>query len=443
MGALLVPFVGMAARHHNGVTCLNGMRRMAERLHPHGAKITWLVSPESAAIAARELTEWHNAYGDDAAVASPDTTYGVSQRIAGAYEDKKAQLAKAREGVRRALPWATLSVLAGDHQDPEIVRLCADLGFEGLWGFCWEQIEVDQITDRGCPWGFYYMHPDDRLRPAEGQSVIAMEWTSRDLLKAFHSQNPCLYSTDVNDVARGGICSWENIDYLKGMADNYIRNTRYNEQVIFLVHQEGHEMERHEGWLCYTDEDILEGAIMLEELAKHVKPRAQFVTLDEAAKAYRAQNTHTASSHMLWEDTPHPDPNPDFCWNMCTGPWPKTFLHYDRGAQMMFVHNQVQPACIRNYARPWDTQDYYAEPRIPRPRLIHNTRFNWSREIKVAVTASRAIPYGFALWGDYSLYQIAEAPELIEGKILPRELLFLRYDLQPGENEFTIRLSGK
>ena len=53
------------------------------------------------------------------------------------------------------------------------------------------------------------------------------------------------------------------------------------------------------------------------------------------------------------------------------------------------------------------------------------------------------MPYGIALWGGYSLYQIDKAPSLIEGKIMSRELLFLRYDLAPGENLFQIKLQGK
>ena len=53
------------------------------------------------------------------------------------------------------------------------------------------------------------------------------------------------------------------------------------------------------------------------------------------------------------------------------------------------------------------------------------------------------MPYGLALWKDYALYQIAEAPGLLEGKILSGELLFLRYNLREGENVFHIRLQGK
>ena len=436
MGTLIYLFASLAARTHNGTTCITGMRRLAATLHPHGVKITWLVSAESARLAAPDLSAWHETHGDDVAVMFPE-------QVQGSYDAKKAALEQERKGIQEALPWASCSICASGHQEPQITRMLEELGFDGIWGFCWEQIDVDQITDRGCPWGFYYMDRDQRLRPARETGPIAMEWTARDLLKSFHSGNPCLYSTDPNDVARGGICSWENIDYWKAVADNYLRNTRYNDQVFLLQHQEAHETERAEGWACYTEEDIRESLVMLDAFVRHLKDKAQMMTLSEAAALYRQQHSHTASSYMLWEDAPVPRPNPDYAWNTSWGPWPKTFLHYDRGAQMMFVQGRVEPVCIRNYARPYAYGEYFAEPAIPRTRLLYNTRHAWSREIGLQVNCPNAMPYGIALWDDYALYQIKEAPGMTEGKILPRELLFLRYDLKGGENTLKIYLEGK
>jgi len=110
---------------------------------------------------------------------------------------------------------------------------------------------------------------------------------------------------------------------------------------------------------------------------------------------------------------------------------------------MMFVDGRVQPVCIRNYARPWDTTAYYSEPVIPVVRLVHNTQYGWRREVEILVDSPSPMPYGVVFWGDYSLYQIGDAPGLVEGKILPRELLFLRYELNAGENRFQVRLQGK
>ena len=437
MSELIYTFASLAARTAQRKTCLDGMRLLADIMHARGVPVTWIVSPVSADIAKETLTKWHAAHGDEVAVELPP--------LEGTYAEKAAYLAARRRAVQQALPWAETTVAGGVHCDPDIVPLLAEAGFEGIWGFCWEQIEVDAITDRGCPWGFYYMDPRDRLRPARERSIVAVPWLSHDLLKTHHCGFAPTYTNDPNDVARAGLCLWENTAYWDAFADNYHRNTRYNEAVFLLQHQEAHEMECNERNHCYTPEDIREAAIMLERHVDYLlrKPGVRVMSLPDAVRHYRALNAATAPSYMLWEDAPSARPNPDYTWNVPVGPWPKTFLYYDCGAQMMFVDGQVQPACLRNYGKPWDTVDYYREPHIPRARLLHNTQYGWRREIEIAVTSPKAMPYGMALWGDYSLYQIGEAPGLIAGKILPRELLFLRYDLQAGENRFRVALEGK
>lgn len=437
MSELIYTFASLAARTAEGKTCLDGMHVLADIMHPHGVPITWVVSPESAEIAKATLTEWHASHGDEVAVELPP--------LSGSHEEKLAYLIERRDAVRRALPWAEATVAGGVHCDPDIVTLLSQAGFEGIWGFCWEQIEVDDITDRGCPWGFYYMHPEDRLRPASKRGIVAIPWLSHDLLKTYHCGFAPVYTNDPNDVARAGLCSWEDTAYWDAFIDQYHRNTRYNDAVFLLQHQEAHEMECNERNHCYTPEDIREAGVML---ARHVdyllrKPGVKVMSLPDAVRYYRDLNPRTASSYMLWEDVPTRRPNPDYTWNVCGGPWPKTFLYYDCGAQMMFIDGQVQPACIRNYGKEWDAVDFYREIPVPRPRLVRNTRFGWRREIEVTVESPKAMPYGLALWGDYSLYQIGEASGLIAGMILPRELLFLRYDLQPGENRFRVSLEGK
>ncbi len=434
MGELYYLFASSAALYRDGQTCLKGMRLLADTLHPLGVKITWLVSADSARVAADELTRWHECHGDDVALHLPKGVEGPDPRVA---------IERERDAVHKALPWAQCTVAGWGHAKPGVAQLVADLGFEGLWGFSWEQIEVDNVTDRGCPWGFYYMDRDDRLRPAQGRGVIGMEWTARDLLKGFQSGNPCLYSTDPNDVARGGICSWDQIDYWNGLADNYIRNKRYNREIFLLQHQEAHEMECTPAFQCYTEEDAQEAAIMLRGFAERVMPHARSLTLSEAARLYREHYETTAPSYMLWEDTPTPRRNRDYMWNTPEGPWPKTFLYYDREAQMMFIEGKADPICLRNYAKPWDTRDFYMERHMPIPRLVHNIQYSWSREIEVTVKSDRDMPYGLVFWEDFSLYRPGESVGVSDVKILAPELLFARVALKTGDNRFTIRLKGK
>ncbi len=99
MSELIYTFASLAARTAEGKTCLDGMRRLADILHPRGVPITWIVSPESAAVASEALSEWHAAHGDDVAVELPPLT--------GSFAEKKAFLQDRRAQVRRVLPWCT------------------------------------------------------------------------------------------------------------------------------------------------------------------------------------------------------------------------------------------------------------------------------------------------------------------------------------------------
>ncbi|HNR36998.1 MAG TPA: hypothetical protein PKO36_17620, partial [Candidatus Hydrogenedentes bacterium] len=97
MGRLIYLFASYAARHENGATSLDGMRLLADTLHPHGVKITWIVGRESARIAADCLARWHADQEDDIAVHMPP--------LSGTLKDKQAQVSAERKAVLQALPW--------------------------------------------------------------------------------------------------------------------------------------------------------------------------------------------------------------------------------------------------------------------------------------------------------------------------------------------------
>lgn len=447
MGKLVYMFASLAERTVGDVTCLEGMTLLAETLHPHGIPITWMVSPESARLAADSLKQWHEDYGDEVAMTLPTIASGDSNSRAplpsSGCEAKRKLIKKRRESLLKILPWAEVTIAGAGHTDPDAAAILEELGFEGLWGYCPEQIEVDDITDRGCPWGLFYIDPAQRLRPKpSGRGIIGMEWTARDLGKSIHSGHPSIYSTDPNDVARTGLCRWEDIDYWEGLADNYLHNAHLNDLVFLLQHQEAHEMQV-EPFHCYTREDIREAAVMLDRFAEYLVPHCEVMTLSQAAKLYRQRYTLTAPSYILWEDIPSRAPNPDYGWSVPLGPWPKTFMTYDTGAMMAFIEGKVEPHILRNYANDPTQQRYFNEAEIPVSRLIHNTRYHWSREIELVVQSPKTMPYGMALWGEYALFRIGDTTGLVDHKIIPGELLYLRVDLHPGENRFKVKLAGK
>ncbi len=438
---MLFTFASTAARIEGDLTPLRGMGRLADVLHPHGVRITWLVSQASAEACANQLTGWHERFGDDVALAPAGMT--------GTADERAEAATAARTALRKRLPWTNADTAHGGHQDHATIQALEKAGFVGVFGLCWEQIEVDEITDRGCPWGFYYMDPEVRTAPSKSErGILGMEWTARDLLKAFHSGNPCIYSTDVNDVSRAGVCSWRDIDYLRGMFDNYHANLRFNDLVLYQVHQEAHEMDATFG--CYSEEDVAEAEAMLDELAAYVvaHPSVRTATLSEAAAQYRERYDRTASSSMLWTDTPTPAYNLDYGRGTPRGPWPKTFLYYDTDCQMMFIDGKFEPVCVRNY-RQRETSgaeamaSYFEEPQIPRVRLRSHARTSYGMDLHMTVEAPKAMPFGITIWEDLGPYLLDVAPGLIDHKLISQELLFLRYDVEAGSTEIEIHFKRK
>ena|GEM_PF-449152 len=448
MAELLFTFASYATRMEGDLSPLKGAERLASVLHPYGVRITWLVSPASATAMKARLTEWHEKFGDDISVCPDgmkrDHTGITPGPMVGTVEERIEEATYLRERIRQILPWTNADIVHGPHQDHTSIQALERAGFLGLWGFCWEQIEVDNITDRGCPWGFYYLDPACRTAPNTGtRGIIGMEWTARDLLKAFHSGNPCIYSTDVNDVARGGICSWREIGYLKGMFDNYYRNLRFNDLVLYQVHQEAHEMMPE--FRCYSEEDCREAEEMLDELAAYVTGHTDVrtATLSEAAAIYRERYERTAPSFMLWYDTPTVPYNPDYARGTPRGPWPKTFLYYDTDCQMMFIDGKFEPVCIRNYRERKAIGRYFAEPEVPRVRLRSHSRSPYGMDLHLTVESPKAMPFGITLWEDLGPYLLTEAPGLLAHKLISQEVLFLRYDVEKGTTELKIHFYRK
>ena len=113
---------------------------MAEVAHGRGVPVTWLVNARSAEGLQQELDAFHRRFGDDIGLA-----WGSSTATPGMAEDPCADL----ERVRRMFPWSKVNIVGSGERTNALVRQLAALGVEGLWGSCWEQIEVDDMTDRG------------------------------------------------------------------------------------------------------------------------------------------------------------------------------------------------------------------------------------------------------------------------------------------------------
>lgn len=416
----------------------DGLHRMAEVAHGRGVPVTWLVNAKSAEGFKDELSDFHYRFGDDIGL-----SWGSSTATPGASDDPRADLKR----LRALFPWSKVSIVGSGHRSNEMVHQLAELGIEGLWGSCWEQIEIDEITDRGAPWGTYYISPDNFKAPAAKPApLVSFEWTARDLCKSVHSGNPTIFSSDPNDVARADLVHGRDIAYWAAMFDQYHRNLAHNDLVFFAMHQEAHEMEYSDVCRSYTPEDIADSAEMMDALFEYVqsKPGVELMTLPQAADAYRQQNPHgTAPAYMLFDDIPT---GPMAYWytkGTPPGPWPRTFLYYDADCQLAFIEGKFEPVLLRNYRGAGDPDDkhFFAEREVPKVRVPYGKEMVESGDFEFTILSDKALPFGVAFWYDFARWRVREVEGAADWRQIEDTLLFVRLDVPTGTTTLRVRLT--
>jgi len=418
---------------------VEGFQRMADLAHGQGVPVTWLVNARSAEGLQRELDDFHHRFGDDIGL-----VWGSSTATPGGAANPGADL----ERLRQLFPWSKVNIVGSGHRSNAMVRDLAGLGVEGLWGSCWEQIEVDDVTDRGAPWGTYYISMENYKAPAAAPTpLVSFEWTARDLCKSLHSGNPTIFSSDPNDVARADLVHGPEIGYWAAMADQYHRNLAHNDLVFFAMHQEAHEMEHSEVCHAYTPEEIADTAEMMDAFFAYVKrkPGVELLTLPQAADLYRAQNPRgTAPAYMLCDDIPT---GPMAYWytkGTPVGPWPRTFLYYDADCQLAFIEGKFEPILLRNYRGATDPHDqhYFAERDLPVVRLPYGKKMAESGDFEFVIESEKALPFGLAFWYDFARWRVREVSGALHWKQIEDKLLFARVDAPAGKTAVRVRLQA-
>lgn len=441
MGKLIYTFASLAytvdAPWGKGIP-REGIQRLANIVHKHGIPVTWLMDSGSGKAMQSHINEWHEKYGDDVGI-----VWNHSLAIPTALNNGPSK----RRALRELFPWSEVTLAASGHRTNQVLADVKKEGMKGLWGSCWEQVEIDGMTDRGAPWGFFYCADDCFKIPArQPGGVISVEWTARDLCKSIHSNTPTVYSSDPDDVGRTGLCTGDDIEYWKGMFDNYVRNTANNQYVFFAQHQESHEMEYGDVCRAYTPVEIDRSEKMLDNFLGYVKScgnLVQFCTIPEALEIYRQHSDTTVPSVMLCDDVPCRKPPFWYAKGWPNGPWPKTLLYYDVDCQMVFIDGQFQPTILRDYVlrRDADDANFFREPNLPRVYCDTPWEVKEFTEIPFRIPCDRELPFGVTLWYDFKRFHVegvdgAEAIGPIQDQVL-----LLRKNLVPGENRILVQLT--
>lgn len=438
---LIYTFVSYASQYDTSWgqgTAVEGVERTARLAHAHGIPVTWIVNRGSIPVLGEQIRQWHEAYGDDIILQCPF----FMEDMAMSKDLLKARLEADWHLVKEAFPWATTKIAGRGKIYNEVIEVLEELDFQGMWGYCWEQVWWDGITHKGIPWGSWYVDSSRYKVPHTGKGkIVACEWTARDLHLSYHTGSPVIYSTDPNDVLRAGLCTGEEIRYWQMLFDEYLANTANNEQVYFLQQQEAHEMEFTERFRVFPASHVEACEGMLDRFFAYVaKCGVTLTTLPKALAFYHERNQVTAPAYMLTRDKPiRPEVN-SYTMTLggaASGPWPDTFLFYDSQCQMVFVKGECKPRLVRNYVGQWNMQEEFEE-KIPPVFITQYDKKDDCIELVYEIGNWKPIPFGLVYWDDLSGYEVDSCPDDVDVKMIQDELIFLRINLT-GERR-TIRL---
>jgi hypothetical protein len=482
-----------------------GMRNFGNLCHKYKIPVTWMVSPKSARCEQEMLTEYHEKFGDDVGLffryPTGEKFHHSSERAVAqalSVEDYRQLLQEQAAQIKAALPWATIKIAGQGIRTPKFLQACLLEGYLGMFGHCYCQIGTDSITDFGMPWGSFPMRPGEVHRPAlpDQSGLIAFEWTMRDLSRSLHTVRPELWSTDPNDVERGGVCTDDNVEYWKRLYEQYERALPLNEHGIwFQFHQEAHEQTWGEVCKPFTEDRVIFCTKMMDKFFEWLvqRPSAEFMTAAQAAEHYlKVQPKGTLPMYVPYGWTEVPDQMPIWAqidkkagysgsihkaahlpderlYDYLTSamntdpiqatrspPWRDSFFYFDAECQLAFDIGKPEPFALFNYLNYTPDPDlvgdapeegggavgYFIEPIVPIPEI----RYEKDRCIVVAANNPRekVLPYGVFLWethfpGIISLAQKqSNYGDSIFWKISPDQGVFLRWNLMPGESQIKL-----
>lgn len=430
---LIYTFVSYASHYDTAWgkgTAVEGVEKTAALAHRYGIPVTWIVNRGSIPVLAERIRGWHEAFGDDVILQCPffEEEAGRSKAVL------KEKLEEDWQLLKEHFPWVKVKIAGRGKIYNEVIQVLEELDFQGMWGYCWEQVWWDGITHKGIPWGSWFVDSSRYTAPHPGKGkVVACEWTARDLHQTWSTGSPVLYSTDPNDVLRAGLCTGGDIEYWKLVFQEYLENTDHNDKVYFLQQQEAHEMEFSPQFQVFPASHVEACEGMLDLFFRYITGFGiTLTTLPEALGQYGRDNGETAPVYMLTRDKPIRPALNEYTLTLGgvgLGPWPDAFLYYDKDTQMVFVKGECRPRLLRNYAGAEDSAREYAEE-APPVFVRDYERTDKTIRLTFDIGEWKPIPFGLTYWDDLAGFEL-DSCSLGDAKvkIIKEELAFIRFDL--------------
>lgn len=187
-----------------------GMQTIEAAASPVHVPVTWMIGNAEYLLNASLYDSYRANDGDDVAA---DSGTGVGA------------------GMQAAFPWYTQTVAIDGAGRERNVQADLSAGETGFWGITWNSHDTDRTYDLGAPWGSYCADPRSYKRPQPdgGCTLLGLEWTARDLTRAYLSDTngygytgEAAFSTDPDDVQRrAGMSGAAGEQYVQELVDAY------------------------------------------------------------------------------------------------------------------------------------------------------------------------------------------------------------------------------
>ncbi len=320
----------------------------------------------------------------------------------------------------------TVSVEGAGHER-NIHGLLA-LGEHAFWGITWNSHGTDGTYDYGAPWGSYCADPTSYKRPQpNGQcSLLALEWTARDLTRAYLSGYEDYFSTDPDDLQqRAGFSTSGAERYIRELADSYAAAGE-TQPIVMMSQQESNFNNVVPG-----DAEVL-AALYNQAKLDGMKTE----TLAEVAGD--AKTFSAAPRAVAFPFIPGGIAVPSPIVNGQTV-YPATIDYHDTKIGMSFLAGHTLPTRAFRYAD--DPVSKYDVPLVSLPREDYPTLEKAvvdKRRLVLELSAPIRLHFGVALWASPETLGIDQPNAIPAG----RAGEVVTFDLEPGENHIVIRCPG-
>ena len=409
------------------------MRLLAEVVHKYGIPVTWAIDGNSARIFADDLTEWHESHGDEPLLMLDigpimETDVNLDDPIRSAehivtMREKLPKYVSTEWGkIQRVMEWATPRVAGADKKNHVLLHALEQVGYKGLWGYLWNVTDLERGDDRGCPFGYFYPSIDNHnLAGTPPSAIVGIQRTSFNLAESRKSQG-------------GDSQDGHEVSLQKRISSGRAART-------FDCYAASAGWNRWLGYVQYIDAaDLMElqseGTEQLHDFLGKVcdHEATQVMLLSDAVNDYQLAFKQTPPTFLLMHDLSKAD------GAALNAPAQSTLHYYDEECQLIFERDKMEPIDMKNYVSPPTESRHGTEFALPQIENFYPNRTRDRLQMRFSLESTKAMPYGFAIWGDHQGLNLVHS-NAKEVKWLGEELLFIRVELRPGNNEIEVVLT--